>query len=464
MSPTEFWIRNATLATGDGPRDADVRVAGETVAEVRDRPAGSEASPADASSADIDARGLWLMPGGVDVHTHFGMPLAGGVRSLGWSASSAAALLGGTTTIIDFANPARGEPIAAAVARWKEAAGRCLCDWSLHATVSDAAAERLAEIPGLVADGLPTFKAFLAYKDRLMLTPAELEDLMRAVRAAGGRLLLHAEMGELNASCEAALLHTGRTGPQWHPAAHPADSEVEAVRLALGLARRTGCPLSVVHVSTAGALADIAAARAEGLDVTAEACIHHLYRDESEYARGYDQALAAVLSPPLRPATDAAALRDGLASGTVSHIATDHCAFPLEIKRRAAAAGGFVAVPNGAGGVGARLLVVYTESVVPGAIPPCAWVRLCCEAPADLMGLGGRKGRIAPGWDADLVLFDPDADRTSLPVAGDGSLWKGANWQGAVRDVWRRGESAVRKGKLIDDIQPGRRIPRQFTL
>lgn len=450
MDRKGFWIRNATVINGDVRREADVRIEDGLIAAVADR---ADAEFAPAGPDDCDGAGLWLIPGGVDPHTHCGMPLDGGARSLGWRDSSAAALLGGTTTIVDFANPERGEPIAAAVERWREAAaGRCLCDWGLHATISDAAPERLAEIPSLVEAGIPTFKAFLAYKDRLMLTPDELAAVMAAVRDAGGRLLLHAEMGETNAACEKTLLDTGRIAPQWHPAAHPPESEIEAVETALELARRTGCPLTVVHVSTAGALRAISAARDGGLDVAAEACIHHLYRDESEYRKGYDVAVRAILSPPLRPASDCAALRAAMAEGDIAWIATDHCEFPAEVKL-AAARRGFAAVPNGAGGVGERLQVVYGESVATGEITPEQWVRLCCEAPAELAGLGGRKGRIETGYDADLVLFDPDAEDMTLPVGGGDSLWAGSAWRGAVRRVWLRGRDMVKSG-LISHSEP----------
>jgi len=460
MDKKGFWIRNAMVLNGDGRDWADVRVEGGRIAAVVDRADGALCP---VEPGDCDGSGLWLLPGGVDVHTHFGMPLASGARSLGWRDSSTAALLGGTTTIVDFANPDRGEPITDAVSRWRAAAAdRCLCDWGLHATVSDASPERLAEIPALVAAGIPTFKAFLAYKDRLMLTPEELAALMTAVHDAGARLLLHAEMGETNAAFEQALIDTGRTAAHWHPAAHPAESEIEAVRTAIDIAGLTGCPLSVVHVSTAGALAEIAAARAAGLDVTAEACPHHLYRDEFEYQRGYGAALAAVLSPPLRSAADSAALRLAIAAGDVSHIATDHCEFPLHVKRDAAR-DGFAAIPNGAGGVGERLIVVYSESVKTGGITPEQWVRLCCESPARLMGLGSRKGRISEGFDADLVLFDHDAIGTVLPRTESASLWAGSDWRGEVRDVWLRGEATVIDGIIAQDAGAGKFLERSLT-
>jgi len=453
-----FWIRNAVVMTGEGPLEADVRVEGAVVAEVAVRPRDNATSP-----SDTDAAGLWLPPGGVDVHTHFGMPLRPGIASRGWRESSEAALLGGTTTIVDFANPEKGEPLPRAIDRWRAAAdGTCLCDHGLHVTVCDIAPERLSELADVVAAGVPTIKAFLAYKDRLMLAPDEMRLLMRQVRDVGGHLLVHAEDGELNAAAEAQLVARGRTEPVWHTAAHPAASELEAVRTAMLLAEDTGCPLTIVHLSTAGGLELIRGARAVGVDIRAETCPQYLFRTDDRYAAGEDAALTALMSPPLRGEDDAAALREGLAAGDIAWLATDHCEFPLALKRREAA-GGFPAVPNGAAGVGERLLVAYTLGVCAGLLTPVQWIRLCCEAPADLMGLAGRKGRVAPGHDADLVLFDPEAADTRLPVNADASLWAGDDWRGAVKAVWRRGEVVVVDGRLADDPAGGIYLPRRLA-
>lgn len=453
----DFWIRNATLVSPTGRRNADIRVIDESIAEVADRgnaPAGVD--------DHVDATGLWLLPGGVDVHTHFGMPLRRGLASRGWLESSTAALLGGTTTVVDFANPDRDEPIPDAVARWQAAASQeCLCDYALHATVSAVDDERLDELAELIEGGIPTFKGFLAYKGRLMLEPEELRLLMTRVHQLKGRLLLHAEDGELNARCEEELRQAGRTEPRHHPLAHPAESEIAATATALDLARATGCPLTIVHLSTAGSLALIDAARTDGVDVNAEVCIQHLFRTDAWYERGIDEALNAVMSPPLRSDADAEALRTAVADGRLDWLATDHCEFPLEIKR-SAAVDGFPAVPNGAAGVGERLIVAFTLGVESGLISPERWVDLCCEAPAAAMGLGHCKGRIAPGMDADLVLFDPRASDTHLPVHGTHSLWTGSEWQGAVRHVWVRGHQVVESGQLDPEAPTGRFIRRFF--
>jgi dihydropyrimidinase len=454
-------IQGGKILTAGGPVPADVVVEDGLIIMIEPPQGGQPAA------GDIDAAGRWVLPGGVDAHTHFGMPLGGGLSSLGWRESSAAALLGGTTTIIDFANPDHGEPLAAAVARWRDMAdGHILCDYGLHVTVVDAAPERLAELPALVRAGLPTFKGFLAYKGRLMLTPVAMSSLMDAVAEAGGLLLVHAEDGEMNAQVEAELLAAGRTAPRWHPDAHPVESEVQAAGLALDLARQADCPLLVVHMSAAGTLAALRRAQSDreggGPAALGEVCVHHLFADDAAYRADEDAALGAICSPPLRPAGHGAALLAGLADGAIDLLSTDHCEFALATKRNAAP-GGFMKVPNGCGGVGERLVLSHTMAVCEGRLDPWRWQQAFAELPAALMGLGARKGRLAPGFDADIVLFDPEARYTWQPAAGSdvaGSLWDGKPAVGRVTDVWLRGIPVVRDGALCPEQPGGVFLPR----
>lgn len=456
-------IQGGKILTAGGPVPADIVVEGAVIVAVESPRAGP------VEPGDVDAGGQWVLPGGVDAHTHCGMPLAGGLTSLGWRESSAAALLGGTTTVIDFANPDRGESLAAAVARWRaQADGRALCDYGLHVTVVEASAARLAEVPALVAGGVPTFKGFLAYKDRLMLAPAEMAALMATVAAAGGLLLVHAEDGELNAQLEAELLAAGRTAPRWHPEAHLVESEVRAAELALDLARQAACPLLVVHMSAAGTLAALRRARGDREDggpaALGEVCLHHLFADDAAYRADDERALAAVCSPPLRPAGHGAALLAGLADGAVDLLSTDHCEFALAAKARAAEAG-FTNVPNGCGGVGERLVLSHTLAVCEGRLDPWRWQQVFAERPAAVMGLGDRKGRLAPGLDADLVLFDPEARYAWQPAPGsdrEGSLWDGREVVGRVTDVWLRGARVVQGGALCGDQPGGLFLPRRL--
>lgn len=453
-------IQGGKILTADGPVPADVHVAGENIVAVT-APGQDPSASQEPSRTTFDATGRWVLPGAVDAHTHFGMPLAGGLRSLGWRESSTAALLGGTTTVVDFANPLPGEPLLDTVARWRTMAdGRILCDYGLHATITDTDPARLREIPALVRQGVPTFKGFLAYKGRLMLTTAQMSALMTAVSHAEAMLLVHAEDGESNAAAEQLLLDTGRSAPRWHPLAHPEDSEVQAVAQAIALAQTAGCPLLIVHLSTAGALAHVRRARQERTGssplVLGEVCLHHLFADAGRYVAGHEAALAAICSPPLRPANHGSALLAGLATGDIELLSTDHCEFALSDKL-AAAVGGFPRVPNGCGSVGERLVFSHALAVAPGRLDPFRWQEVCCRLPAAHMGLGERKGRLALGHDADVVLFDPDAEYRWEPLGASdraGSLWAGQPVKGRVTDVWLRGQQVVADGQLCPR-QPG---------
>jgi len=455
-------ITGGSIITENGPTRSDVRLEGDRIVEVTTggHPPGGEAL--------VDASGMWVLPGGIDAHTHFGMPLRPGLSSLGWRDSSAAALLGGTTTVIDFANPDPGESLTGVVARWRGMAdGSTLCDYGLHVTVTDVAANRLAEIPVLVEAGLPTFKGFLAYKGRLMLTSDQMRRLMAAVRKSGAMLLVHAEDGEMNAALEETLVHTGRTAPPWHPLAHPEESETRAVAEVLALAAATGCPLTIVHMSVDRSLELLKNARS-GRDDSAligEVCLHHLFADAGLYEAGHEAALAAICSPPLRAPGHGAALLAGLVAGDLDLLSTDHCEFCLETKI-AESVGGFPRVPNGCGGVGERLVVSHTLAVATGRMTPARWVEACCTRPAEIMGLAGRKGKLAPGYDADIVLFDPAPEYRWKPLAQSdvsGSLWAGLPVRGRVRDVWLRGHQVVTDGRLSLDQPGGDFLPRTLS-
>jgi dihydropyrimidinase len=455
-------IKGGNIITADGTRPADVLVEGSTIISVGDP--GLEVG----DHPIVDATGLWVLPGAIDAHTHFGMPLGSGVSSLGWRESSEAALLGGTTTIIDFANPAVGEPLPEAVTNWRGMAdGSILCDYGLHVTVTDVAAERLAEIPALVQQGLATFKGFLAYKGRLMLSLVEMKRLMEAVHQAGAMLLVHAEDGEMNAAAEKVLLDTGRTASSWHPLAHPDQSEEKAVAEILDLAGVTGCPLTIVHMSLGRSLELLKKARKnqdrDGI-LLGEVCLHHLFADSGLYQAGHGASMAAICSPPLREAGNGADLLAGLVAGDLDLLSTDHCEFSLAVKS-VAAGGGFPRVPNGCGGVGERMVVSHTLAVATGKMDPARWIETCCRRPAELMGLAGRKGQLAPGFDADIVLFDPAASYRWEPLGHSdraGSLWAGLPVTGRVRDVWLRGRQVVAGGKLALDQPGGEFLPRHF--
>ncbi len=411
-----------------------------------------------------------MLPGGVDVHTHFGMPLRPGLESLGWRESSGAALLGGTTTVIDFANPEAAETLTEVAARWRTRAdGATLCDYGYHVTVTDPSPERLAEIPLLVAAGLPTFKGFLAYKGRLMLTPDQMHAVMAAVEAAGGMMLVHCEDGEMNADLEKVLLDSGRTAAPYHPLAHPPESEIKAGRGRPPDGRDHGVsPHDRAHESGRFGPADIAAERRSGRPdgrLVGEVCLHHLFADESLYAAGHEAALGAICSPPLREASHGPKLLDHLVKGDLDVFSTDHCEFCLAVKNEQAA-GGFQNIPNGCGGAGERMTLGYTNAVANGPMSPARWIECCCTRPAEIMGLTGRKGRLEPGYDADVVIFDPEPAYRWEPLGDSdraGSIWRGMPAKGRVTDVWLRGHRVVADARLLPEQPGGIFLPRSLS-
>jgi dihydropyrimidinase len=455
-------ISGGSIITDQGPVPADVGFEGSRITSV-----GPPGNP-QAGESVIRADGMWVLPGGIDAHTHFGMPLGEEFTSLGWRESSEAALLGGTTTVIDFANPNPGESLPDVVARWKRMAdGSILCDYGLHVTVTDVADERLAEIPGLVSAGCATFKGFLAYKGRLMLQPHEMKILMQAVRNAGAMLLVHCEDGEMNAVLEDTLVHTGRLGPNYHPLAHPPESEEKAVAEVLDLAAATDCALTIVHMSLKRSLELLKNARKRADQksmLVGEVCLHHLFADADLYQAGHGAALAAICSPPLRDEGNGATLLAGLVAGDLDIMSTDHCEFCLATKS-SAALNGFHRVPNGCGGVGERMVLSHSLAVATGHMTAARWIEVACHKPAEVMGLTGRKGRLEPGFDADIVLFDPKAAYRWEPLGQSdraGSLWAGLPVTGRVRDVWLRGHQVVADGRLTFGQPGGTFLPRQL--
>lgn len=481
----DWLITGVRLVDATGVRDGGLRTAAGRIAEVLP----ADLSPADTAALArrhgcevLDGRGRWLIPGGVDPHVHLGLR-AGDVRTVDdFASGTRAALAGGTTTVIDFVTPGREEPLVAATeARLAEAAAAC-CDHHLHASVTAwrpataAGGGTAAELAACVERfGHRSLKLYLAYLETIGLDG---DDLAAAMATAAGldlTVLLHCEDGAEVDRRRAALAAAGQLEPAAHARSRPPEVEAAAVRQALALAARTGCRPYLVHLSTAEALAAVAAARARGQAVWAETCPHYLLLDASAYARPAPEAALFVMSPPLRDPEHVAALRAALAPGaapgaapgpggttppaaapaTLDIVATDHCAFSRQQKQ--AAAGDFRRIPNGAAGVQDRLVLLHTLGVAGGLITPSRWVELVAAAPARAFGLFPRKGSLEVGADADLVLWDPEVrgtiDAAGRPHPADHGLYDGLAVQGRPQRVWLRGELVVRGDEVL--ARPG---------
>lgn len=450
---SDLLIRDVRLTDAERDAPGGLLVRGGRIAA--HLPADLTPGEARALAARHDAElvhggGLRLIPGGVDPHVHFALPVAGTVTVDDFASGSRAALAGGTTTFLDFVTPAPGASLVAAVeARLREASASA-CDYSLHMTVTrwtDATAAELRR--GREEFGLTSVKLYLAYLETIGLDDDALRRAMAAAADLDLTVLLHCEDGRRVSARQRELLAAGRTGPDAHPDSRPAEYEEASVRHALDVAAATGARIYVVHASTAGAVEAVARARDAGRVALIETCPQYLLLDDSRYRGDPALAAACVMSPPLRPPAHGAALRRAVRDGVIDAVGTDHCSFTLAQKT---AAPDFTGIPGGAAGVQHRLGLL--AAAVP-ELAPRDWVRLTSAAPARIFGLAG-KGTLDVGADADLVLWDEKA----LPVLDgatdahrcDHGIFDGIAAHGAPRRVWRRG--------LPADATPGRFLKR----
>jgi dihydropyrimidinase len=398
----DLVIRGGTLVTPAETFVADIGIAGGRIACLG---RGLHAP------RTIDAGGRLVIPGAIDPHVHLQMD-AGPIRtSDDWESGTIAAACGGTTTVIDFVEPERGQSMSEGLAaRRLQADAGAVIDYGLHMTIRPADIQTLQEIPAVVAAGCPSFKTYLTYEG-LWLDDASLLRACQAVRGAGGIVLVHAENHAAIGYLTQKLVAAGETSPRAHPRSRPPVVEAGAIEHALMLAEIAECPVYVVHVSTARGVEAVRAARRRGQAAFGETCPHYLLLTDREYERPGFEGAQFVCSPPLRPAGNPPALWDGLASGDLQTVGTDHCSF-LYQGQKDLGRGSFVDIPNGMPGIESRLALLYTFGVGQGRISLNRWVQVCCAAPAQLFGLYPQKGALVPGADADLVIFDPDAEVT----------------------------------------------------
>ena len=450
-------IRGGTVVTASDTYLADILIDGDTIAAV-----GRDLGPAD---REIDASDQYIFPGGIDEHTHFGLPVSNTV-SAPWETESVAAAMGGTTTVIDFAMQSRGGSLLDGIREWKEerAEGHSAVDYGFHITLVDLTPEVLREIPALVEAGVPTIKCLMAYKGTVMVDDATLFRALRASRESGALILVHCENGDIVYALQQELIAAGKTEPRYHAASRPPECEGEATHRAIVLAEMAGAPLFVVHVTAAQAVQEIQAARARGLPVYAETCPQYLTLTVDELDRPNFEGAKYVCSPALRTRCHQDVLWDALRDGALQAVGSDHCAFNFRGQKEMGRER-FTLIPNGLPTVEERLPILYSRGVIPGHLSLNRFVEVISTAPAKLMGLYPRKGTIAVGSDADLVLFDPDRKWTmgvdTQHSAVDYSAFEGLPMQGAVQTVFLRGEVIVQHGTYTGTLGQGRFIPRK---
>ncbi|MEV0700465.1 dihydropyrimidinase [Saccharopolyspora sp. NPDC050389] len=448
-------IRGGLVITATEEIRADVLVDGEQVAAIA-APAAAEQWLSTADTV-LDATGHYVIPGGVDGHTHMQMPFGGTFASDTFETGTRAAAWGGTTTIVDFAiQPVGGSPREGLDAWHAKADGQCAIDYGFHMILSDVGDEALKEMDALVAEGITSFKMFMAYPGVFYSDDGQILRAMQQAAGNGALTMMHAENGIAIDVLVQQALAAGRTDPRFHGQVRHPLLEAEATHRAIQLSRVAGAPLYVVHVSAAEAVAEITRARDNGLNVFGETCPQYLFLTVDDLARPEFEGAKYVCSTPLRPAEHQADLWQALRTNDLSVVSTDHCPFCFKDQKELGRSD-FSKIPNGIPGVENRIDLLH-QAVVEGRINRRRWVELACTTPARMFGLHPRKGTIAPGGDADIVIYDPRAEHVlsaeTHHMNVDYNAYEGKRITGRVRTVLSRGEVVVDDGTYTG--RPGR--------
>jgi dihydropyrimidinase len=449
--PTTLF-RNGTVVTAERSFAADILVEGETIRDI------APTLPVEAAERVIDASGMLLMPGGIDAHTHLDMPFGGTTSSDDFETGTRAAAFGGTTTLIDFAIQAKGTRMRDALDTWwKKADGRATIDYGLHMIVTDLGEAGLDDMDSMVADGVASFKLFMAYPGVLMVDDATIFQAMSRTAKNGALICMHAENGGVIDVIVRKALAEGKTTPIHHALTRPVTAEAEAVHRAIAMAEMAGAPVYIVHLSSEEALNQVREARDRGLPAFAETCPQYLLLSVEELARPGFEGAKYVFTPPLREKRHPPKLWEGLKQDHLQVVSTDHCPFCFE-DQKSLGKDDFTKIPNGGPGIENRLQLLYHHGVNEGRLGLNRFVELVSTTPAKLFGLYPRKGALAVGSDADIVMWDPKADHVissrTHHMRVDYSMFEGFAVKGNARLVMSRGDVLVENGLFHG--RPGR--------
>jgi dihydropyrimidinase len=460
-------IKNGTVVSATGSQKVEVLVEGECIAAI---------GPGLASAGHeiVDAAGLLVMPGGIDVHTHLDMPFGGTTSADDYTTGTQAAAVGGTTTVIDFALQSQGHTMREALDTWrKKSDGKACVDFSLHMAVTDLGprdgAQGLREMEQMVDEGISSFKLFMAYPGVLMIDDGLMFKVMQKAAALNALCCIHAENGSAIDIVVAQMIAEGKTAPHFHALSRSPKAEAEATHRAIALADMAGAAVYIVHLSNEYALDDLKFMQARGARALAETCTQYLVLSIEDQMPGKSWEEAKyVFTPPLREKRHQAPLWQALVDGSLAVVSTDHCPFRFADQKELGR-GDFRKIPNGGPGVENRLQILWHFGVNAGRITPEKFVELCCTAPARIFGMGNRKGAIAEGLDADILLWDPNANYTisaaTQCMATDYSMFEGWKVKGNAAKVFSRGELVVdniaQPGKFLGRTGRGQFIKRQ---
>lgn len=450
-------IRNGRIVTAVDDYNADILIEGETISMI----AKSIEIEADRV---IDAKGRLVIPGGIDPHTHMELPFGGTSASDTFETGTIAAAHGGTTTIIDFAVQSKGQSLAQAVDGWHaKAEGRTSVDYGFHLICTDLPDSRLPEMKAMIREGITSFKLFMAYPGVFLVDDATIFKAMGVAGEAGGLICMHAENGVIIDVIVKRALEAGHTAPKYHALTRPTKAEAEGVHRAIAIAEMANAPVYIVHLSSSDALDEVTRARDMGVPAYAETCPQYLFLDQSVYdAPGFEGA-KYVMTPAIREKWNQDKLWRGLKFNDLQVISTDHCPFCFK-EQKELGVNDFSKIPNGGPGVEDRMSLVYNGGVAEGRISINRFVELTSTSAAKIFGLFPRKGTIAVGSDADIVIFDPEEERTisakTHHMNVDYSCYEGKKVRGVTKTVLSRGELVIEEGKYVGKAGNGQFLKR----
>ncbi len=449
-------IKNGTIVTGTDLFKADLRIKDGTIRSIGP---GLE----HAGDVVVDATGRFVMPGGIDVHTHLDMPFMGARSTDDFETGTIAAAMGGTTSHIDFIVPVKGRPLQEALETWRgKAEGKAAIDYGFHLCIVEMTPSTLGELDAMLEDGITSFKLFTAYPGALMIDDGAIFTTLRWAADRGALIQVHAENGPAIAEIVDAMVAEGRTEPKYHGLSRPSALEGEATARVITLAGVAGAPLYIVHLTCREALEAVGKARKRGQRVYAETCPQYLYLSSDDMARPGFEGAKYVCTPPIRDKEHAPALWRGLAQGDILTVATDHCPFDYDGAKRMGE-GDFRKIPSGLPGIETRMALLY-HGVTENRISLTRFVDAVATKPAKLFGLYPRKGAIVPGADADIVLWDPERDYSlshkDLHMRVDYSPYEGMTLKGGPDKVFIRGELVADNGRFLGKPGFGRYLHR----
>ncbi|MER8845071.1 dihydropyrimidinase [Mesorhizobium australicum] len=435
-------IKNGTVVTADRTWKADVLMQHGKIVAI-----GSDLH----GDHEYDATGCFVMPGGIDPHTHLEMPFMGTYSADDFESGTRAALAGGTTMVVDFCLPAPQQSLLEALRMWDNKTSRASCDYSFHMAITWWGKQVFDEMATVVDKGITSFKHFMAYKGALMVDDDEMYASFQRCADLGALPLVHAENGDVVAALSQKLLAAGNNGPEGHAYSRPPEVEGEATNRAIMIADMAGVPLYVVHVSCEQSHEAIRRARQKGMRVFGEPLIQHLTLDESEYFdKDWDHAARRVMSPPFRNKLHQDSLWAGLQAGSLQVVATDHCAFTTDQKRFGV--GNFTKIPNGTGGLEDRLPVLWTRGVNTGRLTMNEFVAVTSTNIAKILNMYPKKGAIVEGADADIIVWDPQRKKKisakKQQSVIDYNVFEGVEVTGLPRFVFSRGELSVEEAEV----------------